>query len=126
MPTDLDTYDNDIEESDISDDEDESNQHAIPESFVDYLILRYKPHFDNFFGKFQSVGRYGCTLAGKAAWHFSTSMLIYVVPLAIASERHLMWEQRGKGSSESFKPPAAGSTTAPTTEGPKMVGPPGS
>mmetsp|Transcript_33063 Transcript_33063/g.80347 ORF Transcript_33063/g.80347 Transcript_33063/m.80347 type:complete len:142 (-) Transcript_33063:334-759(-) len=90
--------DDDIQESDISDDEQERTV-IHPGSFVDYLYLRYEPAVTsvlNQYGPYLSWAFNGARSAGGVcrivAWKLTTSMILYMAPVMIAMERQQQWD----------------------------------
>eukprot|EP00465_Bigelowiella_longifila_P009969 CAMPEP_0185278820 /NCGR_PEP_ID=MMETSP1359-20130426/61965_1 /TAXON_ID=552665 /ORGANISM="Bigelowiella longifila, Strain CCMP242" /LENGTH=147 /DNA_ID=CAMNT_0027873465 /DNA_START=184 /DNA_END=630 /DNA_ORIENTATION=- len=113
----LDADDDDIPESDVSDDELESV--IQPNSFVDYLYFRYEPMINKFFRdygpalkKTQNYASLAGLFARKALWKISTSFIVYALPIMLISEREQIWnaEKRAKAveadSAMLIKPPS--------------------
>eukprot|EP00466_Bigelowiella_natans_P011621 jgi/Bigna1/90218/estExt_fgenesh1_pg.C_650061 len=139
----LDADDDDIPESDVSDDENlESVIH--PKSFVDYLYFRYEPMINKFFrdygpalNKTQAYASIAGLFARKALWKISTSFIVYALPIMLISEREQIWnaEKKAKASEADsnmlIKPPSgsdgsAGLSGDSQSAGIAMIPPPSS
>mmetsp|Transcript_19017 Transcript_19017/g.26527 ORF Transcript_19017/g.26527 Transcript_19017/m.26527 type:complete len:142 (-) Transcript_19017:407-832(-) len=137
-PQDLTVIDDDVAESDVSDDED-LNAIVHPSSFVDYLYFRYEPTFNSLMQKYGPALNKGYNYAAlsgllvrKGAWKVVTSFIIYALPLMIVSERQQIWDAQKKSSvaeavaSMETAPKAGASASAGSDPPIKMIPPPSS
>ncbi|KAJ2004616.1 mitochondrial import receptor subunit Tom22 [Coemansia thaxteri] len=94
--TETDKEDNEDSDSDFDDSDDDTLDESFLErisALKDIVPIEKRRAFSSAVSNIQYWGNFGLHLAGKLGWVFSTSALLVVFPLAIASDRDKMMQQ---------------------------------